>query len=326
MSQHDLTIDNALAAAVRADITAALQGVGTLQAGPAAPSPTYALMPWADTSNNVLKIRNAANSAWIDTGIALNANRTRVGAFSYSSDIAIGGRLEFLYGASGWALAAAAYGTLARLCPAASGTLDITKGLTVTRASGLVTALNGLTIEGADLTLGTGVGLVFPDASEQLRAGNKIIVHQANKMDTFTMTSETYADVTGLSVTFTPVSASSVMLVLLSMQAATDASYGALAQLLRDATPICVGAAAGNRIVGSAHIPNSPWGGTSDDTAYAVSAVYLDSPATASSVTYKVQVRRLHSSGTVAVNRSVEDTDDVNHSRQASSLIVLEIA
>lgn len=42
--------------------------------GTSAPSPTVAYMLWADTTNNLLKIRNAADSAWITIGDLTAAN------------------------------------------------------------------------------------------------------------------------------------------------------------------------------------------------------------------------------------------------------------
>jgi hypothetical protein len=65
MAQDDLTVANASGAAVRADINANLQALGTLMSGATAPSTTLPFLRWADTANDLLKQRNAANSAWI---------------------------------------------------------------------------------------------------------------------------------------------------------------------------------------------------------------------------------------------------------------------
>lgn len=64
MSQHDYVVDDASGAIVRADLNSALQALASNNSGASAPSTTYALMWWADTTNSVLKQRNAANSAW----------------------------------------------------------------------------------------------------------------------------------------------------------------------------------------------------------------------------------------------------------------------
>jgi hypothetical protein len=65
MSQHDLTIANQGFPAFRADLNSALQALGSTQSGTAAPSPTFANQLWYDTANNILKIRNEDNDAWI---------------------------------------------------------------------------------------------------------------------------------------------------------------------------------------------------------------------------------------------------------------------
>lgn len=67
MSQHDYNIANQSGAAFRADLNNALSAILTQNSGNSAPTTTSAYMVWVDTSGTpaVLKIRNAANSAWI---------------------------------------------------------------------------------------------------------------------------------------------------------------------------------------------------------------------------------------------------------------------
>ena len=68
MSQNDLVIANQAFPATRADITSALQALGSNNSGATAPSTTYANMMWYDTTSNILKIRAEANDAWINIG------------------------------------------------------------------------------------------------------------------------------------------------------------------------------------------------------------------------------------------------------------------
>jgi hypothetical protein len=68
MSQHDFDIANQTAASARADINNALQALASLSSGDTAPSTTYANMLWYETDTNILKMRNEANSAWINVG------------------------------------------------------------------------------------------------------------------------------------------------------------------------------------------------------------------------------------------------------------------
>lgn len=65
MTQGTIVIANGAGAAVRAAINTSNEATVTKQSGSSAPSPTYPFMDWADTTNDLLKQRNAANSAWI---------------------------------------------------------------------------------------------------------------------------------------------------------------------------------------------------------------------------------------------------------------------
>ncbi len=68
MSQNSLVVANGTGASVRSAINNALNSIVTNNSGSGAPSTTYAYMLWADTTNDLLKIRNAANTAWITIG------------------------------------------------------------------------------------------------------------------------------------------------------------------------------------------------------------------------------------------------------------------
>ena len=65
MATHDYVIANASGAAVRSDLNDALAAIVSNNSSSSEPATTYAYQFWADTSNNVLKIRNSANNAWI---------------------------------------------------------------------------------------------------------------------------------------------------------------------------------------------------------------------------------------------------------------------
>jgi hypothetical protein len=68
MSQHDFDIANQTASSARSDINNALQALASLSSGDTAPSTTYANMLWYETDTNILKMRNEADSAWINVG------------------------------------------------------------------------------------------------------------------------------------------------------------------------------------------------------------------------------------------------------------------
>jgi hypothetical protein len=66
MSQNDFDIANQSASSARSDINNALKALASLSSGSSAPSTTYANQFWYETDQNVLRIRNEANTAWLD--------------------------------------------------------------------------------------------------------------------------------------------------------------------------------------------------------------------------------------------------------------------
>lgn len=151
-----------------------------------------------------------------------------------------------------------------------------------------------------------------------------IQVKATTKTDTFTMASQTYADVTGLSVSITPTSTANKVLVFTLMNGyGTDGSNQINMRLMRDSTVIGVGDVAGNRIQASGYMGND----MNQAGIIAGVAAVLDSPNTTSATTYKVQIARSTSNATsVFINRSQSDTDNNTFTRTASSIIVMEVA
>jgi len=153
------------------------------------------------------------------------------------------------------------------------------------------------------------------------RSGGILQVVSTTKTDTFSMASATFADVTGLSVSITPRSTSSKILVSYDVQTGGPGySTGqSMLRLLRDSTPIAIGDSAGSRILATTGATNGQNG--SNDTN---SAHYLDSPATVSTLTYKIQIRQ--SVGTGYVNRSSLDSDNIYYGRTVSTITAIEVA
>jgi hypothetical protein len=140
------------------------------------------------------------------------------------------------------------------------------------------------------------------------------------KTDTFTTTATSFTDVTGLSVSITPQFTTSQILVFAQINGSEDfgVSPGYI-QLVRGSTNIDLGDAAGSRPRVSAQFANP-----AASSLALPSLVFLDSPATTSATTYKIQVRTI--SGTVFVNRTKQDTDANNYARAASTITVMEIS
>jgi hypothetical protein len=74
VAQHDHIISNQSGAAFRSDLNNGLAAIVSQNSGATQPSTTYAYQWWADTTTGLLKIRNAANSAWITVGTLASAN------------------------------------------------------------------------------------------------------------------------------------------------------------------------------------------------------------------------------------------------------------
>jgi hypothetical protein len=74
MAQHDYNLANQSGLAFRQDLNNALSAIVSQNSGASEPSTTYAYEWWADTTTGLLKLRNAANSAWITIGTLASAN------------------------------------------------------------------------------------------------------------------------------------------------------------------------------------------------------------------------------------------------------------
>ena len=92
---HDYVIGNQTGANFRTDLNNVLAEIQALNSGTSAPSTTVAYKLWADTTNNKLKMRNAANNAWIEIGDLTAANLGLVKAASptFSGTVTSGGEL-----------------------------------------------------------------------------------------------------------------------------------------------------------------------------------------------------------------------------------------
>jgi hypothetical protein len=154
--------------------------------------------------------------------------------------------------------------------------------------------------------------------------GTVLQVVSVTKTDTFTMSSSTFTDVTGLSVSITPRSSSSKILVNINVSGGGTPGFSALiARLMRGSTPIAIGDAAGGRP--RTTIGNTP--GFGDTSAVPNGSFsFLDSPATTSPLTYTVQIANNGGSQIVYINRSPADTDNASFSRSVSSITLMEIA
>jgi hypothetical protein len=189
--------------------------------------------------------------------------------------------------------------TTASLSPSLAVPVANVSGLAAVATSGSATDLSAGTL-----------------AKARLPTGSVLQVVTTVKNDTFSSTSSTNVDITGLSVTITPTSSSSNILVLVQSNGAFGAGSQILNfQLVRNSTNIANPSNTGLQYSSTASAYNSVI-----DTTTNYSITYIDSPATTSATTYKVQGRNAGSS-TWYVNR--RNTADMN---TVSTITVMEIA
>lgn len=157
------------------------------------------------------------------------------------------------------------------------------------------------------------------------RSGGILQVVSAAKTNVFSTTSPSFEPIPGLSVSITPRSTSSKILVLsqVVMGGNDNGTHGIL-KMTRDGSDIYIGDA------GPSSQQQAVTGGYINTTLRAISIshsiTYLDSPSTTSSTTYQLELNRgINAGQTAYINRSSADLD-ANAVRGASSITVMEVA
>jgi len=182
------------------------------------------------------------------------------------------------------------------------------------------TVLDLPAVSGTVLTTGSS-GQSIPKAA--LPTGSVLQVVSTTKTDTFSTTSTSFTDITGLSVSITPTSASSKILVFYSFQITfVGAVTGSFSRLMRNSTAIGIGDADGSRSRATLAAYAGDSAGINGSGVHSTN--FLDSPATTSATTYKVQM--FTQSGTSYINRTVGDADVSATPRNAATITVMEIA
>jgi hypothetical protein len=140
------------------------------------------------------------------------------------------------------------------------------------------------------------------------RSGGILQVVSTTKTDSFSTPSTSYVDVTGLSVTITPSSTSSKILIMADYMTGHSSTGGStiLSQLVRG----------GSQIGGN--IASNQSNDSARDTNF-IGINYLDSPASTSTLTYQIQVRVTSNIG--YVGRTGDDSTSM-----LSHITVMEVA
>jgi len=147
--------------------------------------------------------------------------------------------------------------------------------------------------------------------------GTVLRVVSVTKTDTFTHNTSTFTDITGLTATITPYSASNKIMVMatVSTMHATGLSEVYL-RLARGGTAISVGDAAGVRERVTSYV---------SDVVATIPLMHLDSPASTSSLTYSVQTKT-GIANNAYVNRTYADANSFSGPRATSTITLMEIA
>ena len=163
-------------------------------------------------------------------------------------------------------------------------------------------------------------------------SGGIIQVVQSVKTDAENFSgSSTAALITGLSASITPTRADSKVFVQVILNASVGGAYaGMYAVLRRGSTDICIGDAASNRNRASMSLQSHNHYTAANSNDYGPgqsSLLFLDSPATTSSVTYGLYLIESDNQGTVLyVNKSGTDTDNSYFNRVASTITLMEVS
>jgi hypothetical protein len=216
--------------------------------------------------------------------------------------LAVGTNNQTLVAASGEATGLKyANGSVATLT-AKGDLLTATAANTISR---LAVGANGTTLV-ADSAEATGLKWATP------AGGGKVLqVVSTTKDDAFSTTATSFTDVTGLSVSITPSSATSKVLVMMTAQiSGGDTGRSLRGRLMRGATAIAVGTS------GRTYMSRP----TNADEINSMAVTFLDSPATTSATTYNTQILSTNGSLAVYVNRNEGSAD-----AYFSTITVMEI-
>ena len=191
-------------------------------------------------------------------------------------------------------------------------------------------SITGLSVGG----LGSGVvnSTTLADGAatgSKLGTGSIIKVLQTVKTDTFSRNGSSWGDITGMNQSITPISTSSKVFVMVDLKIGADhgdSDYNF--KIVRGSTDIYIGDADGNKRRSSMGTGSYGMPSNTSDGQYRieqVSLMFLDSPSTTSSTTYKLQIRN-YGGRTNYVNRTGNDSNTQVYPRTASSITVMEVS
>ena len=174
-------------------------------------------------------------------------------------------------------------------------------------------------------TTGAVTGLAqLPDSA--MSAGSIIQVVHTIKQSGFSVSASTdnFSDITDLNATITPTSSSSKILIHFQTSYSANTGQRGSFRLLRDSTVVNAASADGQ----STNQTIFPSIVTRENTSMSVPVAgsYVDSPATTSAVTYKLQVGAEGGASTIFVNADASGSTGSTHYKGVSNLILMEVS
>ena len=166
------------------------------------------------------------------------------------------------------------------------------------------------------------VNSIIPVTGAPTGGGGGIIqVVNTVKSDVFTtnQSAGVEVEITGLNATITPLSSSSKILIMLSVQSSqAGTTYGLFVK--RGSTTILVGDSSSSRlsVAVATGIPQD------NNQFESVGFTGLDSPATTSAITYKVF--GISDGGDLRINRSINDQNNTTGKRCVSTITLMEVS
>ena len=161
-------------------------------------------------------------------------------------------------------------------------------------------------------------------ATNFLGAGAVGQIVSVSKTDRFTTSSTSYVDITGFTASITPQSTSSKVLVISNWCWSSDASPYPKFILLRGTTSINIGDSSGSATQVSAGNNTDPVGDEGAIQQEQLGHHFLDSPSSASSVTYKWQAKSFNAARTITVGGTAT-TNDGNKANVPTNITLIEL-
>jgi len=160
------------------------------------------------------------------------------------------------------------------------------------------------------------------DLAGASQLGSIIQVVQSTRTSTASATGYNWGDM--LEATITPGSTNNKILVMIQANIGSNVGYDMKARLTRNGTAIHIGDTASNRPRVTTTITQT-YHSTNQYAADQAIINYLDSPATTSAVTYKLQFAS-YNTYVVYINRTGSDQNSTEYDgRGASSIILMEV-